>query len=525
MSLLLLLNPAVTGVNKYYTNANSTGIWGDELNWSTTSNGPQNTTLPSAADFVFIDLTLPLEIDGTQACTSYFQTGAASLNISGTLACSGDFSIQAINNLTGAGTVNVGGSFLFDALAALTNTITFIIDGAAGNQNFSFLGTPVKLIQIKKASGNVVLIGNSGGGAVFDLEVFQGTLDINGKHLNLDGKLDLFAAGTIDATTANSRITCKTTSLLVGTIIAPSVFTLTGGDITTSPIEYDTACSFSHNNGKLVLQNSDHCGWSPTVNLILNDVQINISPTGDLQPIGTFSPIMNVRNDVTFTNSNNINIKIECGGDINGDNSADGSGEIKINGTGDQAINATGKLPGIRINKASGTLTQNVDISLASYITWTKGDVDFVSKGKTTTLAAANNVYSLLTGNIIFYKIIVDKGGSSKYNLLSDLRIKTDFIINNWAGSMDFSGASFIRVGGAVLMGTTDYTGTAGMKLSGTGQNFTPATTWTNTGIIELAEVGAESDLSLTPAPSNMLREDGGLMLREDGDNILREGI
>lgn len=850
MSLLLLLNPAVTGVDKFYTNANGTGIWSDSLNWSATSGGPQDTVLPTAIDDVFIDSTQPLTIDGTQACASYTQTNSANLTINGSLAVGIDFVISDIGALAGVGTVNIKGNITITENAGGTNSVVWTLDGT-GTQNVDFGGAfsvpgfnliinkvsgvvnnisdmneppsdsarirftitagtfnggafdcvffDVNLItgaynggsslndisdgitisggtytattdrtllgrDFTKSSGTFVnssglfefidtggnsnydcvaieiffdvivnignrtfdiqdqnirinnsLISNSnstailtGGtvelvancdftqngewrigtdglisfegvtqswisnittstkrlapisvscttfafiegtpGATFGINVFTwlsgtivnsenitmiqadnnkdiffnihdtfivkkyimgvvlstnrdmdifdelgadtgailrvveeivithagstefssgilevegkwtqavtstntrihktqikwigtniqelfltggnlcgvpvvnksggslklqnalvvlytggdifidaGTLDINGQDIKVIDSLNLAAAGTIDGTTIGSCIEAGQMILPAGTFIAPGEIILTGGDNLTSPITYNIACNFNANNGVLILRNGDNCGWSPS-NLILHDVIIDISPTGNFQPVGG-SPIMVVENLLTLTAVNDINVKIEIRKDITGNAGDGGTGELKFNGTVNQSIFATGILPGFVVDKAAGILTQEVNLKLETYITYINGDVDFLSKAKTTTLVSANNIYSLNTGDIVFFKLVVTKEGSSKYTLLSDLKIDGDFVVTGWIGSMDFSGAGkAIRIGGNLDIGNLNgYAGNADHIFTGSGDRTFKAlpndtTQWDNSGLIQIGE-------------------------------------
>lgn len=418
--------------------------------------------------------------------------------------------------LSGGSISSKGDIILNGSSKSFGGSTNYTIDGAS-NQNISGLGQfPLSLVTVAKPSGKLILLNTmSPISANHDFDNNSGDIDLNGFGLTLEDRF--FNSGIVSDSIGGSTLTYGRGSFIGGSISLENMISST----TQTGIIFSDASGFTLSVTNFTFNGANHFdliqNYSKFTNVIIDKC---LTCNAKL--------IMDIDGNITFISFKNFleSTVIVLRGDLLGA-SADGgistSAVIMIEGSNNQNYGATGTMPSIIVNKSGGTLTQTDNIKISGYIVHQNGLTDFLTNQKTTTLKTGNNGYSLNTGLIIFYDLIVDKAGGSKYVLQSALRIKNEFTINSWAGSMDFTGDPII-VGGDVLMGTTTYQGNSEMQLSGAGQDFTPATTWNNTGQVSLVEIGAESDFS-NIIIDKLLREDGGFMLREDGGKILREGL
>lgn len=161
----------------------------------------------------------------------------------------------------------------------------------------------------------------------------------------------------------------------------------------------------------------------------------------------------------------------------------------------------------------SGTLELNagINISGAGVYVHNSGKVSFVGVGGADTITMLGST---------LHDFDLNKTGSAAFTVTGTLLVENNFTItDSGATEVSMTSDSLLVVDGAVVMGAVPYAGNMQMLLRGV-SNFTPATTWTNTGSLVISD-------EAYPLAGNfyMLREDGFYMLREDGFRILREGI
>ena len=355
--------------------------WSNDLNWSTTSGGGNDTTKAVAGDDAIMEA--DVHIDTTEACLSFTQTGNNSPTFDGALNVSGDFSITDINGLEGTGTVNVQGDFTYTDAASQGNTISFILDGT-GAQNLDWSGSASAIefnLEINKASGTVTNVSDmnaSGTGvARLRLTMTAGTFDGNGficryYQLKVDGGTYNCGSGDQEYTIAmlqtggvfngdDSHVKFSDDCIISGGTFNASTDRLDFKKSSNS-IFQRTAGTFNHNNG-LIITTGNH------FDLDLNgqDVFNCESNFNNESTIWQFLSQTVIRGDFIQTKGafTTDDITIDLHGDFKVGSSQGGVGSLRFNmvGTGDQDIyydklGGSGRTgAGIIVNKPSGTLT------------------------------------------------------------------------------------------------------------------------------------------------------------------------
>ena len=238
------------GITKYFRGLVDSK-WSNDLNWSTTSGGVNDTTKATGADDAIMEASV--HVDTTEACKSFTQTANYSPTFDGALNVIGAFTVSDINGLEGTGTINVQGDFSYTDAASQGNTIIFTLDGT-GDQDFNFSGSASAItfdLRINKISGTVNNIANMNasntGVARCRLTVTSGTFnggafDCKFYSLDIDG-------GSYNGGSARNEITEVLTQ-------TGGVFTATSGvtEISGSGTPWlRTGGTFNNNGGQVEL--------------------------------------------------------------------------------------------------------------------------------------------------------------------------------------------------------------------------------------------------------------------------------
>ncbi|TND08811.1 MAG: hypothetical protein FD123_2027 [Bacteroidetes bacterium] len=227
---------------------------------------------------------------------------------------------------------------------------------------------------------------------------------------------------------------------------------------------------FNHNNG-LVRFSGQFSGGNQYI--VGNQAFRNVNFHGTYAPTYFFigaTTTLNVTNDLTLTDNGGTGSVVMRTGTVavrgniapTGTNSVTGDAVILINGTANQTItggpnNSVGHLPGVNIQKVSGTLSLLNFICVNSHWTWTSGTVN----AGTSTVVFRRAIYPItITGthtlnNIEFRPITV----SSTYTIAAGTILTA-------AGSMTYSLASPITLNGTGIIAVK---GNIALNNTGTG--------------------------------------------------------
>lgn len=245
-----------------------------------------------------------------------------------------------------------------------------------------------------------------------------------------------------------------------GTTMISSFFTISGG-------------SFIHNSGRVTFT-STGLRQVNTGAASLNNVTLDYSAS-QLDVIGT----MNVSGNLTITTAGTLGSgTIAVAGNVTTtDSDVVGAGTITFNGTGAQTLSAsggTGALPGVIINKASGTLTIqdtiNVDgISGWSYTNNGANGAD-VSAGISTVVF--RNAMTVNSGATAFNNVSINSGAGGTLTVTGTATVSGNLTITSIGA---ISGGT-IAVAGNLTSTDTTVMGTAAITLNGAGTQAITAT-------------------------------------------------
>ncbi len=335
-----------------------------------------------------------------------------------------------------------------------------------------------------------------------------GTFNGGSGSITVQGQL-IQRAGTYTATSGTTSISAS--------------FTVSGG-------------TFIHNSGTVLMTST---GWR-TYNIgstILNNFTIGI-PSAAVTIVGT----IDVNGNLTITGGDIISGTIAVAGNVTTTNAGVvGGAVILFDGTGAQTLGAgggSGALPGVNINKASGTLTiqDTVNIGGTTGWTYTAGTVDagsstvgFTNTTATTTVSAGatafNNVNIAVSGMTLNVTGALDVNGN--LNLTSAGTINGGAITvagNLTSADTAVDGTTTITLDGTAAQSiNTSATGdlpdgtftinkasgtatlASALALNGAGQNLTVAA-----GTLDLAGVNLTVPATLAVSSGTTLQLQGG---------------
>lgn len=213
-------------------------------------------------------------------------------------------------------------------------------------------------------------------------------------------------------------------------------------------------------------------GWR-TYNIgatVLNNFTIGI-PSAAVTIVGTIA----VNGNLNITGGEIISGTLAVAGNVTTTHAGVAGGAmILFNGTGNQILSAsggTGALPGVTINKASGTLTIQDTINIGGTAGWTytAGTVDAGTSTVSFTDTTATTTVS--AGAMTFNNVNIAVGGMT-LNVTGTLDVNGNFNITS-AGAL---GGGAITVAGNLSSVDTSVSGTATITLDGSGAQSITAT-------------------------------------------------
>jgi Secretion system C-terminal sorting domain len=404
--------------------------------------------------------------------------------------------ITVVGNWTyTSGTLDVttnSSTVVFENTLSITGTHTLNNVIFNGNNNYTFTTGAATILTL---SGSMSLIGT-------------GNVTFNGGNFNLNGNLILTNSGSDGGTTILSFVSAAnqtvSSTLPINQSTLPSVTINKPGGTLTLPAMLTVKGSWTYAGGTLDVTTNNStvvfaCPLSTglygftgshTLNNVVFEGNNNSTATANT---GT---VLTVAGSLSFTGASNIIINttvagataIQAQGDITISNTSltgGGTGVILINGPGNQLMSSTaaarqGLLPGITIQKTTGTLTLSGILSESRNWTYTSGTVDAVTNASTVVFG----------GN----SLTVTSAGMSFYH--------TSFVANTMTlansltatGNLTVSGTSILAPGGNTVNVAGNWTnwGTGG---------FTESTSTVNlngTGLQIITVPGGESFASLT---------------------------
>jgi hypothetical protein len=206
---------------------------------------------------------------------------------------------------------------------------------------------------------------------------FGNTLDLNGYALTVGSGGFSQAGGTFNGSTQ--------------TITLNGDFTLTGGTFNATSGTLDASLdnlvstfsggTFNHSSGLYKMG-----GGTLDINVAVSFYDFELAKQGADIFFDITGGSWDVAGDFTLTNAGNLtmtptNTAMTLAGDWHGNDSyvpVSSSWIIEFDGTGAQSVDGGYDIPGVKINKASGTLSFNSDISVrSSSWEWVQGTVDY----------------------------------------------------------------------------------------------------------------------------------------------------
>jgi hypothetical protein len=392
-----------------------------------------------------------------------FNGGAGSIDINGALTVSGGtytatsgMTYVATNlTISGATFIHNSGTFTLDTSDKTVNTGTAAFNNVILNMNTRTLTVTGTMT----VSGNLTLTAIS--------TINGGTLAVAGNVTTTT--TPVYGSATILFEGAGAQALLVNGAGGAGAVPGVSINKPSGTLTIQDNIEIDGSSGWTYTAGTVDAGTSTvvFAAGNKTVNsgaMSFNNVTINIGPF-DFTVTGT----MTVAGNLSVSNVNNINTgTIAVGGNVTVTSTTGwGSGNILFNGTGAQILQVdgaggSGALPGVSINKGSGTLTlkDTVSINGTGGWTYTAGTVD----AGTSTIAFGQGNKSINSGAMSFNNLTVNSN-------VSTLTITGTVDVN---GNLAISSANTVNGGTIAIAGnfsssdTTVY-GTTAITLDGTG--------------------------------------------------------
>lgn len=298
---------------------------------------------------------------------------------------------------------------------------------------------------------NINVIGSNSTG--YTNTVTQGTFTITVGSSNF-----VWVAGTFIGSA--SSITCTGSLLVTG-----GTFTNTSGTCTVSG-NFTSQGTYAHNNGNVILNASNAI---TITNGSFYDMEINKTGFSSIVTIATTNIIVSHNFTLTASNGwigNNIEVRGDYSGSFLSDNGA--GKKVIMNGTGTQNVSGTACGLDFEINKASGTLNFNSNITFGNSYNLLAGTVNWNTFKAT--MGGANNIANITNGT--FYDLEINRiGFGGGINLVaSNLVVLNDFTMTASAQSMTGGKSvevrrNFINNGGScspvIMNGTAAQTITA----------------------------------------------------------------
>jgi uncharacterized delta-60 repeat protein len=470
---------------------------------------------------IFDALSQSLDINGDISLTTgTLRTSTATTTIEGNLLVTG-------GTLTGRGTVEFDGttdqtlnttgqaleSLSIDkASGVLTITDTLVING---NLTHTAGSVEASTSQIT-FDGNTVAVINSGTMTFGDVLIDKGSwnMDIT-NTMDVDGTLTIQSVGSInngtiavagDVYTADTSLSGTTTILFDGN--ADQIMDSTAASGTGQL----TSVSINKLSGTLTIQDDIAVtgNWTYTAGIVdssnslvafVGNSTVTIN-SGDMffENVSfdkkvhnlNISGTMDIEGDLTIQSVGHLNNgTISVARDVyTAETNLSGTTIILFDGNTDQTVNSTaasgtGQLTSISINKPSGTLIIQDDISIVGNWTYTAGTVDISTSLIT---FAGNNSVAIDSGVMAFGDVSIDKGPWN-ISVLNTMDIDGDLTIQS-VGAM-FNGT--VAVAGDVFTADTSFTGSTIIQFDGAADQVLASTALSGTGQLTSISINKSS--------------------------------
>jgi len=397
--------------------------------------------------------TVSIKVNGSGTYTTTLSTGAYSIaNVSAGTGSVITVFLDGATEKAAAVTRSVNGSTNITGLNLYQNRVIVRSEdaGPLTNANMDFYDSVNDAdIQFTVTTGALTVITANtlyvmGGSTVFTP---GGTVTANGGFKQVGGTFN-GGSNTIDINGAFS-LTGGTHSATTGTFTNSADFTISGG-------------TFTHNSGTVTLDVNATRALN-TGSAILNNLTINASNS-----TFTVTGTVDVNGNLVLTNAASISggtIAVGGASVTTTDTSITGTTVISFDGTGAQTLTVngaggSGDVPGIKVDKASNTLTIQDTIGLnAGGWTWVQGTV---STGTSTLVLEATNTID--AGSTSFNNLTISSAGTltitgTTLDVDGNLSITTAVALNGGT----------ITVGGNVTTTDTGIAGTTMITFNGTG--------------------------------------------------------
>ncbi|MCA9398346.1 MAG: hypothetical protein KC618_01265, partial [Candidatus Omnitrophica bacterium] len=290
-------------------------------------------------------------------------------------------------------------------------------------------------------------------------------IDVNGTMI-LTGTQALYVYGDMDSSGTFSAV--GTT----GDVNVDGELTISGG-VFTSPSGLLQVHDFTYSSGTITFDTTslvefDGFGGTlaidTTTGIVFQNVNISARGSGSVSIMG----IMDIDGTMYITEHAGINgDTIEVSGNVESLDSSSGSAEMIFDGTADQLVNArggVGGLPGITINKPSGTLTFRDTINSSSDFEYVTGTVVFESTN-TMTFGKFNSTQTIESTGITFASVELDANGFFYFDMQGGIDIDGNLTIT----AVQEIRNGLMRVGGDVTVTDSDVNGSGVLVFDGTG--------------------------------------------------------
>ena len=379
---------------------------------------------------------------------------SGTLNLANFPAVSNNFTFTAGTVAPGTSTFcfahgNVG-SYTISGSLSFTN-IEFIV-------NTSLLTLTIPLTTTLTATGDLTIAG--GGNCVIN----TGNVNVNGNITVTNtgngggGSATINIVGTGSQTLDATAVTVNQSRLpMININKASGTLSLLGNISFSANVTYTAGTINANTSTCYIVNNLTIAGSFSVYNLTLlaaGNTTITITSGSTITATNT----LDIENGSNYITINTGTIAVQ--GNIidnNTSTSGGGTGTILINGTGAQSITSTGvvdqgKLPGVTINKVSGTLTLPSLITVAGNWTYTSGALDVSTNSNTVVFTGTFNITGSHTLNNVVFE------GSNNWTFTTGAT--TTVTVN---GDMSITGTGNVTLnsGAISLKGNLNLTNTA----------------------------------------------------------------
>ena len=534
-----------SATKRYWVGNGTNKNWNSTGNWSATSGGASGASVPVSTDSVYFDgsgtgqcsinatvsikrleigsgytdtvkqnvNTITVGTSGMVLSGGVFKGGSATISDEGVFTLSGTDFISTSSTITIEGNYNFSagtftpnnGTVLFNTTCSITGSTTFYrltLSTSGANATYSIAaGTTLTCINLFRTDGINQLSVNTGN------IVAQGDLTANNGHSSITsgGNATITINGTGNqlftgrGSAGLGKLCNVTIDKASGTLTLKDFISVNGNwkylqgtlDVTTytSDVGFYNTSSTHRITGKHTLGNVSFV-FTAANNALVIPAGDTLTVNGTLTTAGTLngrldSGVVSAKGHITLMHTH-VNFN--------------GNATIYICGTGGQTFTGTtigqGRIPHVKINKPSGTLTLRNTITVFGHWTYLAGTIDGATFNGTVAFAAGTRN---ITGSHSLYNVTFYASGSASTNNLGSGDTLTVL------GELKLDGSSFATVNTGVLNVQGDLTiantsssggaGSATFNICGTGTQTFTGSGVSNVGYISHIKVNKPSGI------------------------------